>query len=104
MKRGFMDNGPYPPLYPIRGIKNADNEWELAALTFDEIEECKTDFFYQAYDLYANYLTFGGTPNGRGWNRERRTVLEIIKLLKSEEGAFDSWEMEKENRSKKNGG
>lgn len=99
-----MDDGPYPPHYPIRGIKNADNEWELAALTFDEIEECKTDFFYLAYDSYTNYLIFGGTPNGRGWQGERRTVLEIIKILKSEEGAFDSWEMEKKNRSKKNGG
>lgn len=92
-----MDDGPYPPLYPIRGVKTSDG-WELGALTFDEIEEIKTDFFYLAYDLYVNYLTFGGTPNGMGWSGERRTVLEIIKILKSEENAFDSWEMEKRNK------
>ena len=39
-----MDDGPYPPLYPIRGVKTSDG-WELGALTFDEIEEIKTDFF-----------------------------------------------------------
>ncbi len=98
MKRGFLDDGEYPLQYQIRGIKDSEGVWELAALTFDEIEECKTDFFFLAWELYTNYVVFGGVPNGRGWSNERRTVLEIIKILKSEENAFDSWEMEKKNK------
>lgn len=93
-----MDEGENSLMYPLRGIKEG-GEWILAAVTMDDIESLKTEFFFMAYELYLNFSVFGNA-GGRGWAEERKTVLDIIKIFKSEENAFDSWEMEKKSRSK----
>lgn len=83
-------------MYPLRGIKE-QGKWTLAAVTYDDVEALKTDFFFLAYELYTNYSLFGNAGGG-GWANERRTVLEIIKIFKAEENGFDAWEMEKRNK------
>ncbi len=93
-----MDEGENSLMYPLRGIKEG-SEWILGAVTYDDIESLKTDFFYSAYELYINFEMFGNAL-GKGWSEERRTVLDIVKIFKCEENAFDAWEMEKHNRSK----
>lgn len=93
-----MDDGENALMYPLRGIKEG-SEWTLAAVTFDDIESLKTDFFFSAYELYVNFAIFGNAL-GKGWADERKTVLDIVKIFKCEENAFDAWEMEKRNRSR----
>lgn len=95
MQPSFLDESDDPPFYPMRGIKNSKGEWEYGALQYEDIQALKTDFFYLAMDLFSSYCTFGGTPSANGWQNERRCVLDIIKILKSEESSFDAWEMEK---------
>ena len=85
-------------MYPLRGIKD-HGKWTLAAVTWEDIDSLKTDFFFLAYELYANYLLFGNA-HGDGWAEERKTVLDIIKIFKSEENGFDAWEMEKRTKGK----
>ena len=85
-------------MYPLRGIKD-HGKWTLAAVTWEDIESLKTDFFFFAYELYTNYSLFGNA-HGDGWAEERKTVLDIIKIFKSEENGFDAWEMEKRSKSK----
>lgn len=85
-------------MYPLRGIKDHGN-WTLAAVTWEDIDSLKTDFFFLAYELYTNYSLFGNA-HGDGWAEERKTVLDIIKIFKSEENGFDAWEMEKRTRGK----
>jgi hypothetical protein len=91
-----MDEGENALMYPLRGIKE-QGKWTLAAVTYDDVEALKTDFFFLAYELYTNYSLFGNAGGG-GWANERRTVLEIIKIFKAEENGFDAWEMEKRNK------
>jgi len=93
-----MDEGENSIMYPLRGIKEGSN-WILAAVTFDDIESLKTEFFFHAYEVYANFSVFGNSW-GTGWGNERKVILEIIKIFKSEENAFDNWEREKRSRSK----
>ena len=78
--------------YPIRGYK--DGVDEIGALTYAEIQELKTDFFYQAWLLYRNYKLFG-LPHSQGWSNERPTVLDIIRIFEEESNAQQNWEMEK---------
>ncbi len=85
-------------MYPLRGIKE-QGKWILAAVTYDDIESLKTDFFFQAYELYTNHELFGNAGGG-GWGGERRIVLEIIKIFKAEENGFDAWEMERRSKGK----
>ena len=93
-----MDDGDNALMYPLRGIKE-QGKWTLAAVTYDDIDSLKTDFFFLAYELYTNYSLFGNAGGG-GWANERRTVLEIIKIFKAEENGFDAWEMEKRSKGK----
>ena len=85
-------------MYPLRGIKD-HGKWTLAAVSWEDIDSLKTDFFFLAYELYTNYSLFG-TAHGDGWAEERKTVLDIIKIFKSEENGFDAWEMEKRTKGK----
>ncbi len=98
MERGFMDDGENALQYPLRGIKE-HGEWTLAAVTWEDIDSLKTDFFFLAYELYTNYSLFGNSQ-GQGWASERKTVLDIIKIFKAEENGFDAWEMEKRNKGR----
>ena len=93
-----MDDGDNALMYPLRGIKE-HGKWTLAAVTWEDIDSLKTDFFFLAYELYTNYSLFGNAGGG-GWANERRTVLEIIKIFKAEENGFDAWEMEKKSKGK----
>ena len=93
-----MDDGDNALMYPLRGIKE-QGKWTLAAVTWEDIDSLKTDFFFLAYELYTNYSLFGNAGGG-GWANERRTVLEIIKIFKAEENGFDAWEMEKKSKGK----
>ena len=93
-----MDDGDNALMYPLRGIKE-QGKWTLAAVTWEDIDSLKTDFFFLAYELYTNYSLFGNAGGG-GWANERRTVLEIIKIFKAEENGFDAWEMEKRSKGK----
>lgn len=93
-----MDDGDNALMYPLRGIREG-NDWILAAVTFDDIESLKTEFFFSAYEMYLNFSVFGN-PHGNGWAGERKVVLDIIKIFKSEENEFDAWEMEKKSRGR----
>lgn len=99
-ERSIVDEMFPPARYPIRGIKE-DGDYQYGALTWDEIHELDTEFLRRAMDLYMNFRILGGMPHGSGWMEERRTVIDILKILKSEENAYDAWEREKSMRTVK---
>ena len=89
----------YPPArYPMRGIKE-DGEYQYGALTWDEIHSLDTDFLRYSMDLYSSFRLLGVLPNGGGWMGERRSITDILRVLKSEENAFDAWEREKQMKA-----
>lgn len=78
--------------YPIRGW--GAGETGIGALTYEEIQCLKTDFFFRSWLLYRNYKLFG-LPQNRGWANERSTVIDIIRILEEESNAQQNWEMDK---------
>lgn len=79
--------------YPIRGYKEKEGDG-IGALSYDEIQELKTEFFLFSWTLYKNYKLFG-LPHNQGWYNERSTVIRIISILEEESNAQERWEMEK---------
>lgn len=101
-KKSVVDEISPPAVYPLRGIKE-DGEYLYGALTWDEIHELDTEFLKQSLDLFMSFRILGVLPHGGGWMNERRTVVDILKILKSEESAFDAWEHEKAMRTTNKG-
>lgn len=99
-EKSVVDEIIPPARYPMRGLKEGDS-YEYGALTWEEIHALDTEFLRYSLDLYMNFRTFGALPHGGGWLSERRTVVDILKVLSSEENAFDAWEREKAMRSVK---
>lgn len=79
--------------YPIRGYEDSNGDG-IGALTYDEIQELKTDFFLYAWTLYKNYKLFG-LPHNQGWCNERQAVLTILRIFEEESNEQQVWEMEK---------
>lgn len=79
--------------YPIRGYKDSSGEG-IGALTYEEIQELKTEFFLHSWNLYRNYKLFG-LPHNQGWANERQSVLSILRILEEETNEQEAWEMEK---------
>ena len=96
--RSIVDDMNPPARYPMRGIKE-DGEYRYGALTWDEIHSLDTAFLRYSIDLYSNFRLLGGLPHGGGWMDERRSITDILRILKSEENAFDAWEREKSMNS-----
>ena len=70
------------------------NKWQHAVVTYDEIQELKTPFLSKALLLYNNYKLFG-LPHGKGYIKERQTILDVIRIIEDENNSFDIWEIEK---------
>lgn len=101
MKGGLFDEGPDAITYPLRGLRTAEGGWEYGALTLEEINALNTDLLRRSLDLFMSFRTFRILPHGKGTLDERRTVLDILMVLKTEEDAFDAWEREKAMRKRK---
>ena len=96
--KSVVDDMVPPAVYPLRGIKE-DGEYQYGALTWDEIHALDTEFLRRSMELYANFRVLETLPHGGGWLSERSTVIDILRILRSEESAFDAWEHEKAMRS-----
>jgi len=83
----------------VRGIEEPNGQWSYGSLTQKQIKCLNTPFLAASLRLYNNFAAFKVLPHGKGTMDERSTVLEILKILQSEENAFTAWEMEK-NRKK----
>ena len=93
-----MADGMLGVRYPIRGYEDREKN-SIGSVSYEEIKELKTEFFYLSWRLYTNYKLFG-LPHGSGWASERNTVLEIIRILEEETNAHDAWEMEQNRPSR----
>lgn len=86
--------------YPIRGLKGEGDEWEISDLSYEEIQELKTDFLFRSFSLFSDYSCFKVLPHGKGTMDERPTVIEALKILSEEENLWDAWEREKSMNKK----
>jgi len=82
----------------MRGIEESNGQWTYGALTQKQIRYLQTPFLAASLQLYNDFAMFKVLPHGKGTMDERRSVLDIISILKAEESAFNAWELE---RSKK---
>lgn len=84
---------------PIRGIEE-NGEWTFSSLTVTQIRKLNTPFLAASLRLYGDFSVFKILPHGKGTMDEKQSVIEIIKILKSEENAYINWEMEQNTKSK----
>ena len=79
----------------LRGTEDENGSIVPLCLTWEDIQNLKTDFFAAAIELYSNYSAFKTLPHGAGTQAERPSVLEAIKILMSEDNLWQIWKMEK---------
>ena len=79
----------------LRGDDTDDGEIAPLRLTWDDIQNLKTPFFYRAMSLYNDFEVFNVLPHGKGTLEERPTVLKAIKILKIEDNKWQNYQMEK---------
>lgn len=84
----------------LRGIEDENGSIVPLELSWDDIVNCKTELLSKAFSLYSDWAVFKILPNGKGTYDERPTVLEIIKILSSEDNKWQCWEMEKNHGRK----
>lgn len=89
--------------YQIPGIEVVDEDGHTEVMyewiTYEEIQGCITPFLAASLELYSNFVLLGVLPHGQGTLGERETVIEILKILKSEDNRYQNWEMEQKLHS-----
>lgn len=83
----------------LRGTEDENGDIVPLCLSWEDIQNLKTDFFSVAMRLYSDYVAFKVLPHGKGTCEERPTVLEALKIMISEDNQWQAWQMEKD-RSK----
>lgn len=83
----------------LRGTEDEEGNIVPLSLSWEDIQNLKTEFFSAAIGLYSDYTAFKILPHGKGTCDERPTVLEALKILMSEDNLWQAWQMEKD-RSK----
>ena len=83
----------------LRGTEDEEGNIVPLSLSWEDIQNLKTEFFAEAIRLYSDYTAFKILPHGKGTRDERPTVLEVLKILMSEDNLWQAWQMEKD-RSK----
>lgn len=85
----------------LRGTEDDEGNLVPLCLTWEDIQNLKTEYFSRAIVLYSDYNAFKVLPHGKGTNAERPTVLEALKIIMSEENLWEAWQMEKSRNGKK---
>lgn len=85
----------------LRGTEDDEGNLVPLCLTWEDIQNLKTEYFSRAIALYSDYNAFKVLPHGKGTNEERPTVLEALKIIMSEENLWEAWQMEKSRNGKK---
>ena len=85
----------------LRGTEDEKGDIVPLCLTWEDIQNLKTDFFSEAVALYSDYAVFKVLPNGKGTRHERPTVLSALKILMSEDNQWQMWQMEKDRNNGK---
>lgn len=62
--------------------------WDMPSQ--QEINEQDTPFLRSCFHLFKRFKSCG-LPHGNGFLNERKTIIDIIVLLESEESKYDSW-------------
>lgn len=73
-----------------------DGEDETDVMTYEQAQILDTPFFAASLDLYLNWAVFKILPHGKGTMHERQSVIEILRILNSEDNKYQSWDMKRD--------